>query len=75
MEFINSELHRELKEKYYANCIQRELLEYIAKNYEEFESMWFENVEEDFVSNFAQTHNVSFAFDGDLNVNILSIEE
>ncbi len=72
----NSELHQNLiKEKYYATCIQKELLEYVANTYEDFESMWFENTCEDFISNFAVEHNVSFAFDENLTVSIVGIYE
>ncbi len=70
----NSELHQIAKKAYIKAKIQEELTTYVANHYEDFESNWFENLEEDFVSIVAIENNVTFAFDGDLNVNIIQMD-
>lgn len=69
------EMQKMLKIAKAQNAIQKELIAYVEKTFEDFESMWFENLEEDFISNYAIAHNVSFAFDENLNVNIIDIYE
>lgn len=69
----NMEMQKMLKIAKAKNAIQKELIAYVEKNFEDFESMWFENLEEDFVSDYAIANEVSFAFDENLNVNIIDI--
>ena len=72
--FMQNELYETIiKPAIAKNAIQRELIDYVRNHYDDFESMWFENLVEDFVSNYAIAHNVSFVFDDYLNVEIVEM--
>ena len=68
-----SELRKMLKEAKAKNAIQAELIKFVENRFEDFESNWFEETQEDFYSQYAEEHSVSFDFDENLNVSIVGI--
>lgn len=68
---MQSEMQKMLKKATIKNNIQKELIEYVKANYEDYEAMWFEELEENFVSETAAKENIAFVFDENLNISIL----
>ena len=68
-----SEMRKMFKEAKAKNAIQAELIKFVENRFEDFESNWFEETQEDFYSQYAEEHSVSFDFDENLNVSIVGI--
>lgn len=64
-----------VKEAKAKNAIQAELLKFVETAPINFENPdWFEVLQEDFESDYAVKHSISFAFDENLNVSIVYME-
>ena len=77
-----SNLEKMLREVKAKNAIQKELIEFVERqlsnhpnNDNNYEDMWFESAEEDFISQYAIQNNISFAFDENMSVNIVHMGE
>lgn len=71
----NKQITTVLKEAKAKNAIQAELIRFVETTSINFDNPnWFEELQEDFYSQYAEAHSVSFDFDENLNVSIVYME-